>query len=417
MKRYYYFLALLIPLCLGVLACFQKSGPDEESPNDGPAADPADVQTLVQGNNEFAVELYKTLSQRTEGNIICSPFSISSALAMTYAGARGDTAEQMARTLRFRLDQERLHGTFAHIRRNLQTGGKHSPYRLRIANALWGQRGFPFVESFLQLTRQHYRAGFRDVDFAGNPEKSRRAINQWVEEQTEDKIREILMADDVSSQTLLVLTNAIYFKGTWERPFSIQHTKTESFEIQPGVSVDVNMMHDGPNARHRYFKNEEFQLLELPYKGSRLSMIVLLPRKKGGLRAVEQNLTEKQLRASLEQLSTHDGTVALPRFRIDFKVNLREILKAMGMRIAFSERSDFTGITAGGGLSISAVVHKGFIDVDEKGTEAAAATALMMADFAAPIFELRADHPFLFLIQERKTGAILFAGRVLDPQI
>lgn len=433
-------LARWLPLCLVASACAQSGGPGEERSNPPlesrredvptsplsrpapieeeagqmPEADPEDVRALVQGNNEFAIELYSRLSQR-EGNIVCSPYSISSALAMTYAGARGTTAEQMAKALHFSPDQKRLHGAFARMTWELQKGGKPMPYRLRLANTLWGQYGLPFREEFRDIMQRAYRAGFREVDFAGSPDKSRRTINRWVEERTEGKIRDLLKPPDIISQTRLVLTNAIYFIGSWQQPFPKTLTKIGNFEIEPGTLVDVNMMRSSDYARHRYYANQEFQLLELPYKGERLAMIVLLPVKKGGLREVEDRLTAEKLRKGISGLSQRRGPVALPRFRIGTKINLRETLMEMGMDTAFSEQANFTGITPSEELRIKDVVHGCHIDVDELGTEATAATAVIMMKDTPP-FVFRADHPFLYLILDRSSAAIVFLGRVLDPR-
>jgi serpin B len=388
-----------------------RPGPDPaEPPIDVPEAD---LKALADGNSQFAVELYKKLAEKTDGNIVVSPYSISSALAMTYAGARGETAEQMARTLHFTLPQDRLHPAFGTLTQRLQASGKEKQFQLNIANALWEQRGFPFLPEFLDLTRRNYGGGCREVDFIGDKEGARQTINHWVEEQTADRIKELLRKDDIKTNTRLVLTNAIYFKGDWERPFLKDQTRDEDFETAPGAQVKVPMMHHG--GRFRYHAGPDFQVLELPYSGRRVSMVVLLPEKRYGLSVVEKSLTSDKLREGISKLSDHDGTVAFPRFKNKSRFVLNEPLKQLGIPLAFTEDADFSGINAGGGLHIQVAVHQGDVEVDEQGTEAAAATAVVLGVSAAPPLTFHADHPFLFFILDRTTGTILFLGRYTTP--
>jgi serpin B len=384
------------------------------------AAEPApapDKAAVVKGNNEFAFDLYAQLRTR-DGNLFFSPYSISTALAMTYAGARGDTAAQMADVLNFTLDQQRLHPAFSALladTRPPQGDPKKTPYELHVANALWGQKGYTFQQDFLTLTRNNYGAGLRDVDFKAATEEARKTINAWVEEQTKDKIKELLKPGVLNPDTRLVLTNAIYFKGNWAEQFKKEHTREAPFTTAGGKKVSVPMMHKTDDYRH--FDGGTFQALELPYVGKDLSMVVFLPKKVDGLAEFEKQLTAENLTAWLGKLRQDEVQVALPKFKITAEFSLKETLSAMGMKDAFDPRkADFSGISGTKDLFIQAVVHKAFVEVNEEGTEAAASTAVVVGTTSAritPVF--RADHPFVFLIRDNRSGNILFLGRVADP--
>jgi len=373
----------------------------------------AHLDQLVQGNNQFAFDLYKRLAKK-EGNLVFSPYSISSALAMTYAGARGETAEQMAKVLHFTLGQEQLHPGFGALIADLQSDEMTRPYQLHIANALWGQEGLPFVESFLRTTKQDYRAGLRELDFIRDPADARLRINHWVEEQTKDKIRDLLKPNDITVLTRLVLTNAIYFKAAWKTQFPKEQTREAPFHLSPTETVSVPMMHS-EEQRFNYFKGDDFQWLELPYTGDRLAMVILLPRKKGGLAELEKTLTASRIQQGIAKLKPELVHVALPRFKMTTNFRLADTLRKLGMVAPFSD-ADFSGITSGARLRISNVVHKAFIEVDEVGTEAAAATAVIIQLLNTNDLVFRADHPFLFIIRDSRTNSILFLGRVSDPR-
>jgi len=377
---------------------------------------------VKSGNNAFALDLYGKLSEQ-EGNLFFSPYSISTALAMTYAGARGNTAAQMAEVMHFNLPQEWLHPAFGTLIlylqvRQQQEGG----YELAVANALWGQKGYPWLNEFLELTRENYGAGLRlqEVDFAGDTEGARQTINDWVEEETREKILELLQEGDINVETALVLTNAIYFKGDWASRFKENRTRPGPFTLSDGSKVEVPMMHQ--TEEFGYMETDGLQALELPYAGEELSMLVLLPREIEGLAELEESLTVVKLDEWLGALREREVDVYLPRFKMVSRFELSEVLKALGMTDAFDpQNADFTGMMAPrdieGPLWISMVIHKAFVDVNEEGTEAAAATAVIMQGLDGPeepaIF--RADHPFLFLIRDNASGSILFMGRVIDP--
>ncbi|MBN2560982.1 MAG: serpin family protein [Phycisphaerae bacterium] len=395
--------------CWALLGGLPWSGPGVASA--GPTE--ADMETVVKGNSAFALDLHARL-KKEDGNLIFSPYSISTALAMTYAGARGQTERQMAQVLHFSLGQDRLHPAFGALLAPDAAKEDEPGYRLHLANALWGQKGRAFLEEFLSVTRRHYGAGLHEVDFVGAREPARRTINAWVEEQTEDKIKELLKPDDLDSLTRLVLTNAIYFKGDWASQFKKDLTKEAPFRISEEKKVAVPMMHQ--RGQFRYAADDKLQTLDLPYVGDELSMVVLLPSDVGGLARLEEALTQRNLDRWLGALRECSVDVSLPRFKIKARFDLSKTLSDMGMPDAFGGKADFSGMDGTRELFIKKVIHKAYVDVNEEGTEAAAATAVVMklrAGGPSPVFI--ADHPFLFLIRDIRSGSLLFIGRVVDP--
>jgi serpin B len=376
---------------------------------------PADVRTLVQGNNDFALDLYARLRAK-EGNLFYSPYSISTALAMTYAGARGPTAEEMAQVLHFSLDGKRLHPACAELIRELNGHSLPRDYQLAVAQSLWGDASLSVNPDFEGLIHAHYGARLRVVDFDRHPEPARQKINRWVEERTNDKIKELLHQGDIDSMTRMVLVNAIYFKAAWQRPFEKDETDQNAVFHAAGKEVKAAMMHQ--TEEFNYVEGEGFQAVELPYEARELSMVVLLPRERAGLGKLEQSLTAARLDACLGKLAPRRVEVALPRFKLEARFDLAKELAALGMPLAFSLGADFSGISTTQQLMISEVIHQAFVDVNEGGTEAAAATAVALA-LASPPPEtpvaVQADHPFLFLLRDQRTGSILFLGRVTDP--
>ncbi|MFN2292466.1 MAG: serpin family protein [Anaerolineae bacterium] len=382
-------------------------------------ADPAGLTQLVDGNSAFAFELYQLLREQ-EGNLFYSPYSVSVALAMTYAGARGETAAQMAETLHFDLSQEQLHPAFEALAQILASRGEDAedregePFRLSVANALWGQEGYRFLPTFLALVDRHYGGGLRSVDFVGAPEQARQTINGWVEDETEGRIQDLIPAGLIDALTRLVLTNAIYFNAAWAEPFEPDMTENGPFYLLDGDAVNVPLMRQTSSLP--YYAGEGYQAVELPYDGRELSMVILLPEQ-GGLEAFEDSLDAEQVAAIIENLGHEQVALAMPRFEFDAEFSLKDSLSALGMPQAFSEAADFSGMTGNRELFISEVVHKAFVSVDEAGTEAAAATAVVMKLGAAPAepIQVTLDHPFLFLIRDVQTGTVLFLGRVVDP--
>lgn len=372
------------------------------------------VESICRGNTAFAVALYQKVGA-TPGNVFFSPLSLSTALAMTYAGARGDTALQMARVLHFPQDQTGLHEAFAALTRDFNAPSPD--YELSVANALWGQKDFLFIDPFLATLKTHYGAGLNLVDFVMATENARTTINGWVETRTRDKIKDLLAPGILTPETRLVLTNAVYFKGLWASQFDKQHTRDEPFYLNADKSEPTPLM----NIRHTfgYLEEDQFQALEMPYKGKTLSMVILLPKAVDGLATLEHSLTPEKLLDWITAIREQEVIVTLPRFKMTSQFRLEEVLSDMGMPLAFSARADFSGMTGRPDLFISAVVHKAFVDVNEEGTEAAAATAVVMSKTSVaapsrpPVF--RADHPFLFLIRDRRSNSVLFMGRVANP--
>jgi serpin B len=378
-----------------------------------------DLAAVVKGNSAFALDLYSRLSSRS-GNLFFSPFSISTAVAMAYGGAEGATAEEMAAALRLPSGQDRLHPAFADLLKQVKS--KCRGVELSLANGLWAQRGYAFRESFKDLVKTHYGAELSELDFSTAAEEARTTINDWVESQTAGKIRDLIGRRALGSLTRLVLANAIYFKGDWASPFEKDQTEDAPFTVTPKQKVTVSMM--CRLAEYGYLETGGFQALSLAYEGRELAMVVFLPRKVEGLPELEKSLTPEKLRTWLARLRPRSVDTYLPRFRATSAFTLNEVLAEMGIRLAFdASAANFSGMTSGERLFLSLVLHKAYVDVDEKGTEAAAATVLV-APTAAPghwpqierIPVFRADHPFLFLIRDRRSGSILFLGRVTNPK-
>jgi serpin B len=378
----------------------------------------ADGPALVKGNTQFACDLYAQL-RASDGNVVYSPYSISTALAMTYAGARTKTAEQMAQVLHFTLPQERLHPAAGALIRDLSgtAQGKKRNYQLYVANALWGQKDYGFLKDFVTLTRTCYDAGLTEVDFVSAREAARATINNWVEKKTQNKIKELLKEGHLKPETRLVLTNAIYFKAEWEKKFIREVTRKAPFQVSAKQKVQAPLM--AQRGQFAYLDGGTFQMLALPYAGKELSMLLLLPKKVDGLAALEKALTAENLDKWHKKLKATEVEVFLPKFKVTGAFELKKVLKAMGMESPFSPMAaDFSGMNGGSDpLFISEVVHQTFVDVNEEGTEAAGATAAVVAMGGIPpkAVAFRADHPFVFLVRDNRSGSVLFVGRVADP--
>jgi serpin B len=378
-----------------------------------------DLEALVAGNNAFALKLYRLLGE-DDTNLFYSPFSISMALAMTYAGARDDTASQMADTLHFTMSQDRLHPAFNSLDTELSQRGEGAKgkddkgFRLNIVNAIWGQKGYTFLPAFLDTLAENYGAGLRVLDFVGAAEASRITINDWVSDQTEGRIKDLIPPGAIDSLTRLVLTNAIYFNAAWQYPFQEEGTKDGIFHLLNDREVTAPMMH--VTESFGYAEGNSYQAVALPYDGRELSMLILLPEP-GQFSAFEQSLTSEQIDAIIKGLKPRQIALTMPRFEFTSGFSVKKALATMGMPIAFSGNADFSGMTGKPDLFISDVIHKAFVSVDESGTEAAAATAVIMRLTAMPEspMELTIDHPFIFLIRDNATGTMLFIGRVMDP--
>ena len=415
--------ALTVVLLVGVIACAQPVAGDvlqSEKPRDtSPDVTQADSESLVGDNSTFAFALYQRL-RTEEGNLFYSPYSISLALAMTYAGARGETEQQMADTLQFNLPQDRLHPAFNSLDIELASRGEGAKgkdgegFRLNIVNAIWGQKDYGLLSEFLDVLAENYGAGLRVLDFASAPEESRITINNWVSDQTEDRIEDLIPQGLIDALTRLVLTNAIYFNAAWALPFNEDATSDGTFYLLNGDEVVVPMMRQTES--FGYITGDNYQALELLYDGHELSMVILLPQS-GRFDAFEASLDLERLNAILGKLERRQVSLTMPRFEFESSFSLRETLAAMGMPAAFSGSADFSGMTGNPDLFIADVVHKAFVSVDEAGTEAAAATAVVMPMAIPPEepVEVTVNRPFIFLIRDIETGAILFVGRVVNP--
>jgi serpin B len=375
------------------------------------------VEELVRGSNAFAFELYR--AEGGDGDLIFSPYSISLAFSMAYAGARGETAAQMAEVLGY-LPQEAQHPAFNALEQRIsglgekESGSAAVPFRLNVANAAWGQRGYRFEGAYLKTLAGHYGAGLRALDF-GQPRQASDEINAWVADQIEDRIQELVPPDVISPATRLVLANAIYFKASWLSRFEESDTQEGSFSLPDGSEVAVPMMRQ--TTYLPYAEGDGYQAVRLPYKGEAVDMLIILPEE-GRFEQVEERLGAgffDEVRRSLRQ--EEYVRLTMPRFDFETDLDLPKLLMAMGMTAPFDPgAADFSGMTGERELYIAEALHKADITVDEKGTEAAAATALLMPVSAAPEpIQMTADRPFIFAIAERETGAILFLGRVTDP--
>lgn len=392
-------------------------------------ADPAvaddTLDQLVTDTTAFALALERELqSGRSGANLFSSPYSVAVALAMTYAGARGETADEMREALRFSLSDDRLHPAFNRLTRTVEAApetddAEGDPFRLRVVNAIWGQRGFPFREDYLELLATHYGAGLRTVDFADDPEAARTAINTWVANQTEDRIQDLLGKDAVGPRTRLVLTNAIYFNASWKTPFDESNTTEQEFTSIDGTTATVPMMRR--QGEIAFAAMDGHQAVELPYIGDSASMVIVLP-KEGEFEDFAASLDRDRLNELLDGLRRSEGSLALPRFTYRSEFSLTAVLRRLGMERAFEKgAADLTGMydpgRAAEELSIDDVIHKAFVSVDEAGTEAAAATGVTVGAISVSPgepWEMVVDRPFLFGIRDRGTGAILFLGRVVD---
>jgi len=373
-----------------------------------------DMKQVAADNNVFALDLFQQI-RAERGNLFFSPYSISTALAMTTAGTRGETEKQMAMALRFSLNRQRLHPAFAELQATLNKIQTSGHVKLSVANSLWPHNQHAFLADYLDLTKRCYDVEITPQDYVHTADAAAKAINKWVEQKTQDKIKNIILPGTLDALTRLVLVNAIYFKGNWTHPFKPEATQPAPFTLASGKAVDAPLMNQ--SREYLYAAADGMQMLELPYTGDELSMLALLPQKSDGLAILEQNLTAAKLEAWTQLLRQREVRVFLPKFKMTAKFELSRAMAALGMKDAFSADADFSGMDGQHDLFISSILHKAFVDVNEEGTEAAAATAVIMRAMAMmePPPTFRADHPFLFLIREKSTGSILFLGRVADP--
>jgi len=373
------------------------------------------IKNIARDNTLFTLDLYNQLKM-TDGNLFFSPFSIFTALAMTWAGARENTAVQMAETLHFTEKPAQFHRAIGDLISQLNAVQKETDVELSIANAIWAQKGYQFLDEFFRIVQQSYQADLKQVDFSSAAESARQAINAWVEQQTNEKIKDLLPPKVLNALTRLVLVNAIYFKGFWDNQFKSRDTREMEFWLLTEVAVKMPMMHQ--EHQFGYWENDWLQIIEMPYKEESLSLIVLLPKEKTGITDLEQKLNFENMMAWQSRLRKRKVIVFFPKFKIESQFSLGQTLALMGMPDAFDpELADFSAMVGQKELYISAVIHKAFLEVNEEGSEAAAATGVVVSVTSIapspPIF--KADHPFVFFIRDNKSQSILFLGRVLNP--
>jgi serpin B len=386
-----------------------------------PDALPQGVQQPA-ASGDFASRLYEKLADaETDQNLIFSPFSVQVALAMCAVGAKGQTRDALADLIGAPRSVDDQNRQYAALLKSVNGQGKR-PFELVTANALWGHHGYHFKPDYQKTLADFYDGVFQEVDFVREPNEAARKINAWASDRTHAKIKELVTRQDIKEETRLILTNAIYFKGNWEKQFKQSDTRDQNWYAPLRKPWTVPMMHQ--TGGFLYYEDADLQALEVPYKGGQLSLLVVLPRKNDGLKALEARWTSQRMYQEMTKRLTHEERVivTLPRFKTEATFRLKSVLCSLGAGLAFDNFADFSGIGAEP-LKISEVIHKAFVEVNEEGTEAAAATAVEMALATCPppmsqpivkIFE--ADHPFLFFIRDRNTNAVLFAGRVVDPK-
>lgn len=422
------FLAVALAFSLGACGGTDDEQQEQKGPGEvltsslernlAPAPSAAARQQLSADNRDFAFNLFQEIRENEDSNIFYSPHSISIALAMTYAGAGGETQAQMAEVLRFGLEESELHTAFNALdlelaqRSKVEVESGDAP-QLNVVNATWGQHDYPFSSSYLDTLAVNYGAGLRAVDFQNAPNEVREEINQWVEDQTNDRIKNLLPEGSIDSSTALVLTNAIYFLAGWENEFPKSATVDAPFVRHDGSEVTVDLMHNSGGFLH--YLGDETLAVSLPYVGGELAFIALMPTDAADYDAWEAGLNRERFDAVIEGMTVASGQVALPRFRFEGEYDAKVLFESMG----WTNFADLSRMVEGGssGLEITAILHKSFIALDEEGTEAAAATAVVVGETAGPIdsFEMKFDRPFAYVIYDKPTDTILFLGRVSDP--
>jgi serpin B len=424
---------LLLNICIMVMITIFFSGclgSNPETKVTPPNQTPGEIgqnisadRSVVSANNRFALTLYSNLrkdAKYTNKTLFFSPFSISSALALTYEGARGSTADEIQSVFFFPNDSNQRRSGFGKLYSDINQG--NSQFILKTANALWAEKTYPFLPDYINTARVYYQANATNLDFINQPDNSRITINTWVEDQTNNKIKDLISRGGINPLTRLVITNAVYFKGMWAKPFDKNETRDDIFNVTQGKTVPVRMMiKTDKESVFRYTETDILQVLEMPYATNskkQVSMIVLLP-KNNNLTSVEESITVEQLSELKNSSIRQRVNVIFPKFRFETRYGLPGTLISMGMPTAFTDRADFSGMDGTRNLFIGDVIHQAFIEVNEEGTEAAAATGVTMQytsirnESSVPVF--RADHPFIFIIQDSENGNILFLGRVTDP--
>ena len=415
---------LLVLLLLGLLFIGCTSPPITKSTGligftklDDSKATTEGVNEIVLANNQFAIDYYNQLDKENK-NIFFSPFSISTAIAMTYEGTDGKTAEEIRKVFYFPQNNEQRKSSFAKIYNTLNNELKNEKITLNIANAIWKEKEYTFKKDFLETINKYYYGKTNSVDFKNAPEPSRKKINEWVEKQTNNKIQKLIPGGVISTYTKMVLTNAIYFKGKWTNLFEQKNTKEKDFLVSEDKNVKTQMMYQTDN--FKYYEDTNFQYLQMNYKGNKISMLVILPKDKNGKTIYDFNIpTAKKIPNVINSLKTKEVKINFPKIELRTNYSLKKDLQKMGMKEVFTNNANFSKMDPKNKLKVSEIYHKTYLKVDEEGTEAAAATAIVIAGTTSvplPPKVFNANHPFAFIIKENKTGEILFIGKIVNPQ-
>ncbi|MEA2076473.1 MAG: serpin family protein [Candidatus Marinimicrobia bacterium] len=411
------FISGMIILLVILTACGQKELIAQEEKQPASAGIVSTPEIVIKGLNEFSFDIYQTINKSSEINSFISPLSISAALGMTYAGAESQTALEMKDALHYGPQRAEFHSDYGKMLDSLTTNTKD--FEINIANAVWVQKQFPLLKGYERTVKKDYRSESRELDFVKAPEKSRIIINDWVENKTNDRIQDLIPSGIIDPDTRMILTNAVYFNAEWSNYFNEEMTRKEPFYLLDGLSKDCDMMYQ--RHHYQYSKTSALEILEIPYKGYDYSMLILLPKQRDGLKDMVKNINVNMLEKHDESKRNEDALVYMPKFKLETDYELKPHLAALGMKEAFTDNADFSGMTGKKDLKISSVIHKAFIEVDERKTEAAAATAVVMKLTAAvpcmiaPI-EFRADHPFIFIIRHNDSKAIIFMGQLTNPE-
>jgi serine protease inhibitor len=408
---------LLFALLFTIFACHKRVIP-AESKGDVKTGATINVKfpdtIMIKNNNLFAFELYRQI-RSDKDNTFFSPYSISSAIAMTYAGARSESEQQISKVLHFEGDQAYFHPAYKTLLSYINSLNRTDSIDISTANSMWAQKDYPFKDEYFKLITDNYGAGLQNLDFRNDRENARKTINKWVEDKTKNKIQELLIPGILNDLTRLVLVNAIYFYGSWDKAFDAKNTKKLDFFLDDANKVQADFMYK--EDKYKYAENEQYKVVEIPYEGKTLSMIIVLPVSPNNLAGLEKQLDKNSYDHWLSALTERKIKLYLPKFKTTAEFELSDALKKMGMPHPFSMDADLSGMTGKKDLMIDKVVHKAFVEVNERGTEAAAATAVVIREKSAMINmpEFRADRPFIFIIKENTYNNILFMGRINDP--
>ena len=368
---------------------------------------------MITRNNQFALELYKIIS-RKPGNMFYSPFSISAALGMTYTGSKANTEKQIASVMHFATNDAAFYNNYQAYLASINNLNNDA-VSIYTANSFWAQADFTFKKEFVEIIRNHFSGEIKNVNFAKEAEKCRQEINKWVESKTNNKIQNLIQPGLIDDLTRLVLVNAIYFKAPWDMPFDEKATKKMDFKTTATTVVSADFMTAENN--YKYYTENDFSAIEIPYAKGTLSMLIILPSDDNSFTSLQKNIDHTVYQKIVSAMTVKKIRLMLPKFNTTSEFELSDVLQEMGMPEAFSDKADFSGMTGKKDLKISKVVHKAFINVNEAGTEAAAATAVIIRVKSMPVnvVEFKADHPFMFIIKENTNGSILFAGNIFDP--